>query len=96
MGNTIRFGRKLPVPSTPQFGHELRLMAASKDLVDAGVFDAQRTQPAEATLHDLVGSLSRKHGLSVDRAQMLVDRFADKRNTHAVAARSLAPACIHP
>ncbi len=94
MSKTIRFGKKLPIPSTAQIKHELRLIAAANDLLDAGFFDADQPRQADGELRELAGSLSRKHGLSFDRAQMIVDRFAADRHTLNVAAQQLASARI--
>ena len=86
---TTRFGRKLPLPSTAEIKHDLRLMAAA---------DALRGASAESTAAEpltsgqsslLIGDLAVKHGLSVDRARMLVDRFGIGRRSLDGAAQDL-------
>ena len=66
MSNVFRFGRRLPLPSTAEIKHELRLAEAANRLVEASS-DVERDQ--------IVGDLTRLHGISPDRAQMLADRF---------------------
>ena len=65
MSQMLRFGRRVPLPSTAEIKHELRLMAAAAEL--RATADSQRGV--------LASELARTHGLSIDRAQMLVDRF---------------------
>ena len=75
MSKPTRFGRKLSLPSTAEIKHDLRLMAAAGELIDAtDRADPQNTLSNSASAI-LVGDLAAKHGLSLDRAQMLVDRF---------------------
>ena len=75
MNQTTRFGRRLPLPSTADIKHELRLMAAADDLRRAAAARPEGDVTAETLAGGVAGDLARTHGLSVDRAQMLVDRF---------------------
>ena len=75
MNQTMRFGRRLPLPSIADIKHELRLMAAAGELRRAAAARSEGHGTAETRTGGLAGDLARAHGLSVDRAQMLVDRF---------------------
>ena len=66
---STRFGRRLPLPSTADVKHELRLMAAADAILASGALSPQQS---EAMARDLAAS----NGLSVDRIRMLIDRFA--------------------
>ena len=66
MSQALRFGRRLPLPSTAEIKHELRLMAAAAELRDA----------ADPKKGVVASELARTHGLSIDRAQMFIDRFS--------------------
>ena len=65
MSQTMRAGRRLPLPSTAEIKHELRMMA-----VVAGLRNAADPQKGV-----LASDLAQAHDLPLDRAQMLVDRF---------------------
>lgn len=80
MNASVRFGRKLAVPSTAEIKHELRMMAAADAL-----FDAEQT----ISLRHVVGDLAVKHNISRARAQMLVDRFGTNRASLESAAQDL-------
>lgn len=66
MSKLIRYGRKIPLPSTAEIKHELRLMAAGETLTHSASADDRAL---------IVQDLACKHGISEDRAWMLVDRF---------------------
>ena len=75
MNQTTRFGRRLPLPSTAEIKHELRLMAAADELRRVVAAHPEDHGMADTLTAGLAGDLARTHGLSVARAQMLVDRF---------------------
>ncbi len=79
MSNPIRFGRKIPMPSTIEIKHDLRLMEAA-DAIIAGTPEQRDA---------VVGDLATKHGLSRDRAMMLVARFGIGPEALDGAARNL-------
>ena len=79
MSKPIRFGRKIPMPSTLEIKHDLRLMEAA-DAIVAGTTEQRDT---------IVGDLATKHGLSPDRAMMLVARFGIGREALEGAAQDL-------
>ena len=90
MSNLIKFGRKVALPSTILLKHELSLMAAVDDLSKAGLWDAA-AGPTDDALRDVAGELARTHGLSIDRATMLVDRFGDNHHTLETIAAVAIP-----
>ena len=75
MNQIPRFARRLPLPSTADITHELRLMAAADELRRVVAARPEDHGTAETRTVGLAGDLARTHGLSVARAQMLVDRF---------------------
>ena len=79
MSKPIRFGRKIPMPSTVEIKHDLRLMEAA-DAIVAGTPEQRNA---------IVGDLATKHGLSHDRAMMLVSRFGIGRDALEGAAQDL-------
>ena len=87
MTNPIRFGRKIPMPSTIEIKHDLRLMATA-DAIVATTAEG-RSADSDEQLAAIVGDLAAKHGLSHDRAAMLVTRFGIGRDAVEVAARHL-------
>ncbi len=80
MSKLVRYGRKIPMPSTIEIKHELRLMAAADALSHAAT-------PEE--IGHIVDDLAAKHGLSSERAAMLVERFGIGRQTLEGAAQDL-------
>ena len=68
------------MPSTQEIKHEMRLMEAADALVLA-------TSPDD--MQHIVGDLAAKHGLSPERAQMLVDRFGIEKRVLEAAAQDL-------
>lgn len=88
MNKLIKFGKKIAMPSTVEIKHELRMMSAADDLIGAGLLTAPSPAPSQDAAH-VSSDLARKHGISVDRAQMLVDRFGSNRHTLEGAAQSL-------
>ena len=74
MNNQMRFGRRLPLPSTAEIKHELRLMAAADD-IRASLAEDSDLSPG-SRVDGIVGDLARTHNLTPARARMLVDRFA--------------------
>ena len=89
MRQPTRFGRKLPLPSTAEIKHDLRMMAAAGELVAATERAHEQNALTENASAVLVGDLAAKHGLSLDRAQMLVDRFGVGRRNLDEAAVDL-------
>ncbi len=94
MTGLIRFGRKIPLPTTVQIRHELRLMAAADELVEAGIFatpgEPSPGEPSPDAAHHISASdLAQKHGLSLDRAEMLIARFGANQHTLESAAQTL-------
>ncbi len=89
MQHLTRFGRKLPLPSTADLKHELRLMAAAESLLTAEAEDFQSNTMTSTQTAAFVGDLASKHGLSIDRAQMLVDRFGIGRHSLDGAAKGV-------
>ena len=88
MTNPIRFGRKIPMPSTIEIKHDLRLMETA-DAIVAATAGTPRDADTEQQLSAIVGDLAAKHGLSRDRAAMLVARFGIDRHTLEGAAQDL-------
>ena len=88
MNKLIRFGRKIPMPSTIEIKHDLRLMATA-DAIVAATHDQPPTADTVEQLTHIVGDLAAKHGLSRDRAAMLVARFGIARETLEGAAQDL-------
>ena len=80
MASNVRFGKKLSVPPTSEIKHEMRLMDAA-DKLSAAASVEERNQ--------IIRDLACKHGLSNDRAQMLVDRFGIGRLELEGAAQNL-------
>ena len=74
MNNQMRFGRRLPLPSTAEIKHELRLMAAAHHIPAAHPDDYHLTP--RQSVDGIVGHHARTHHLTPARARMLVDRFA--------------------
>jgi hypothetical protein len=67
MSTLIRFGRKVPLPSTAEIKHDLKLME-SADAIVATLGDAPMTPQLEADLAHVIGDLAAKHGLSRESA----------------------------
>ncbi len=88
MTTPIRFGRKVPMPSTIEIKHDLRLMATA-DAIVAATADAPHSAETDEQLAAIVGDLAVKHGLSRDRAAMLVARFGIDRQALEGAAQDL-------
>ena len=88
MTSPIRFGRKIPMPSTIEIKHDLRLMATADAIAAATAGEAQGADSA-ARLAAIVGDLATKHGLSPDRAMMLVARFGIGRQALEGAGQDL-------
>ena len=88
MTNPIRFGRKIPMPSTIEIKHDLRLMAKA-DAIVATTAGKGRSAESDEQLAAIVGDLAAEYGLSRDRAAMLVARFGISRQTLDVAAQDL-------
>ncbi len=76
MSNATRFGRKIPMPSTVEIKHDLRLMEAA-DAIVAGTAEQRDA---------IVGDLATKHGLPHDRAMMLAARLGIGRESLEGAA----------
>ena len=89
MQDLTRFGRKLPLPSAVGLADERRLVAAADSLAPAETEGFQSNTMSDAQLVAFVGDLATKHGLSVDRAQMLVDRFGIGQHSLDGAARGV-------
>ncbi len=89
MKNTIKFGKRIPLPTTVQIKHELRLLAAADDLVAAGLWDVPLSQPTDAALSAVAKDLARTHGITLDRAEMLVAHFGSNEHTLRNAADAL-------
>ena len=66
MSNATRFGRKVPLPSTVEIKHDLRLMEAAAAIV-AGT-------PEERSA--IIDDLAAEHGLSREQATKLVTRMS--------------------
>ena len=62
----LRFGRKIPVPSTAEIKHEIRLMGAADALAAAST-----PQAFNGVLRNVADSL----GLPDERARLLIERF---------------------
>ena len=65
MSDTIRFGRKIPMPSTVEIKHDLRLMEAAEAIV-AGTVEERGA---------VIDDLAAEHGVSRDQATKLVERL---------------------
>ena len=62
----LRFGRKIPVPSTAEIKHEIRLMGAADSLAAATTPEA---------FNGVLQTVADGLGLPDDRARLLVERF---------------------
>ncbi len=85
MSIEIRFGKKNDTPAVASIEHEQRVMAAIHDLSDGVVFEASTARP-DLARDGVASELARKHGISIDRAGMLVDRFAENHGSLDVAS----------
>ena len=81
MRRSMKFGRKVPMPSMVQIKHGLRMMAAA-DALTAAVREKNFTQKE---LSQLIAELTDKYGISPDRAQMLSNRLGAERGSAPVA-----------
>ena len=79
MAVSTRFGRRLPLPSTADLKHELRLMAAADAIIGSEALSPQQRET-------MAGEVAAGHGLSIDRVRMLIDRFGLTGPTPAAAA----------
>ena len=86
----MRFGRRLPLPSTADIKHELRLMASGDALREAAAAQVEDNTLTPSQTNVLVGDLATKHGLSVERAGMLVEKFGMGANRLGSAAAELS------
>lgn len=85
MSSLLRFGRKLAIPSTIQIKTDLRMMEAVDTLA---ADDSARPMSDEDRRH-AAGDLALKHGISIERATMLVDRHGMARHALEAAAQAL-------
>ena len=88
MTRPIRFGRKTPMPSTIEIKHNLRLMA-TVDAIATVTAGGIRGADSVEQLAAIAGDLATTHGLSRDRAKMLVARSGIGREALEGAAQDL-------
>ena len=88
MSSSIRFGRKIPMPSTIEIKHDLRLMETADAVLAARAGDAPGARGDDRSAA-IVDDLIAGHGLPRDRAVMLVARFGIDREALEGAARDL-------
>jgi len=82
MQRAMKFGRRLPMPSSVQIKHDLKLMAAADTLVEA-----VRTKDCTAKeLSLLISELTGQYRISPDRAQRLSDRFGAEQKAAPIVA----------
>jgi hypothetical protein len=67
----LKFGRKVPMPSSIQIKHDLKMMAASDKLAVA----LQNEDCTQSELEDIVAKISGKYGVPIHVAQELSRRF---------------------
>jgi hypothetical protein len=67
MQRSMKFGRRMPMPSMVQIKHGLRMMAATDALVAAV---REKNLPPEE-ISQIIAELTAKYGIPLDRAQML-------------------------
>ena len=82
MQRAMKFGRKLPMPSSVQIKHDLRMMSAADTLVEA--VSTKNYTPQD--MSQLIDSLAEKYGISSDRVQKLSNRFGVSQRVVPVAA----------
>lgn len=70
MQRSMKFGRRVPTPSTVQIKHGLRMMAVTDGLVAAL---REKNLTSEELFHVIAG-LTENYGISSSHAQMLSDR----------------------
>ena len=68
---------------------DLHLVPAADDLAVPGAQDNPEFAPTDESRRIVAGDLARKHGISIDRAGMLVDRLGSNRHTLDGAAQTL-------
>ena len=85
MSSLLRFGRKLAIPSTIQIKTDLRMMDAADTLASDGSDPAT----SDEDRRHAAGDLAAKHGISIERATMLVDRHGAARHALEAAAQTL-------
>ena len=82
MRRTMKFGRKLPMPSLVEIKHDLRMMTATDALVEA-----MRTKDyTQEEMSYFIDSLAEKYGISSDRVQKLSSRFGVTQRAEPIAA----------
>jgi len=82
MQRAMKFGRKLPMPSSVQIKHDLRMMAAADTLVEA--LRTKGYTPKELSV--LIVDLADKYGISPDKSKILSDRFEAEQRAALAAA----------
>ena len=85
MSRLLRFGRKLAIPSTIQIKTDLRMM----DAADTLATDDSAEPMSDSDRRHAAGDLAVKHGISIERAVMLVDRYGAARHALEAAAQDL-------
>ena len=81
MQRSMKFGRKLPMPSMVQIKHDLRKMAATDALV--AVVREKNFTPEE--LSQLTAELTEQYRIPTDQAQLLADRIGTEQRAAAMA-----------
>ncbi|WP_336492475.1 hypothetical protein [Methylobacterium nigriterrae] len=82
MERSMKFGRKVPMPSMVQIKHGLKMMAATDALV--GAVREKNFTPEE--LSQLITELTEKYGIPPDRARILSSRFGAEQRLAPLAS----------
>lgn len=85
MSTTLRFGRKMRLPSTVEIKHELTMMAAA----DALAIALREQKCSDSEFVEIIEEVQIRYHISRDRANMLLNRFGPKQMNVIEAAQSL-------
>ena len=89
MGGPTRYDRRPRLSTKRNPKLELRVVSPDADSAVAPESGADTEVLTARQRQQLIGDLAVKHGISVDRAQMLIDRFGNARRRLDCAAHEL-------